>query len=83
MDEFIKFEETSIDLNILFFQFCIWLYIHMKHCIIETMARPEILKKKVLRTSSSIECICRLDFCKEQNLQSSIKALMGLYLSKQ
>ena len=43
--KFIKLKATRIDPKILFFPLCVWL--HMKHCIIENMARPEILKKKI------------------------------------
>jgi len=42
----------------------------MKHCIIENMARPEILKKKMSWKSSSYD-IGRFDFNKEQKLQYS------------
>jgi len=42
--KFVKLKVTNMTPKILFFQFRVRL--HIKHCNIENLARPEILKKK-------------------------------------
>jgi len=61
---FVKLKATSIDLKILFFQFHIWL--HMKHCITENMAMPEVLKKKSHKKAAPLRTLVGLIFTRNK-----------------
>jgi len=85
--KFIKSKATSIDQITLFFQFRVWL--HIKHCIIENIARPEIIKKKSHEKAAPLRTLVGLIFKRKQKLpysqlnRASSKAQMGIKLFKQ
>jgi len=63
-------QAINIALMLLFFQFCVCL--HVKHSIIETIIRSEVLKKKVHEMSAALSALIGMIFASKKNCSKYI-----------